>query len=310
MAHIPVLLAETIHWLAPRPGGVYVDATVGGGGHAEAILERIVPGGRLVGIDRDDAAIEAAARRLRRFGEAAVLVRENFAALKEVLAAQGLRQVDGVLFDLGASSLQVAEAGRGFSFQRPGPLDMRMDRRQARTAADLVNGLREPELAELIWRFGEERWSRRIARAIVAARPLRTTDALAEVVARAIPRRSWPRGIHPATRTFQALRIAVNDELLNLDKAIPDAAEVLREAGRLCAITFHSLEDRTIKHTFLRLSRGCTCPPGASACTCGGKRWLRVLTRKPVVPTPEEIERNPRARSAKLRAAERIVTTA
>jgi len=307
--HIPVLLDETMHWLRPRPGGVYLDATLGGGGHAEAILERILPGGRLIGIDRDDAAIDAAARRLQRFGEAVVIVRDNFAAIKEVLARQDLQQVDGILFDLGASSMQFAEAERGFSFQESGPLDMRMDRRQSTTAADLVNRLPERDLADLIWRYGEERWSRRIARGIVAARPLETTEELAGLVARSIPRRAWPRGLHPATRTFQALRIAVNDELLNLEKALPNAAEVLREAGRLCAITFHSLEDRTIKHTFLRLSRGCTCPPGTSACTCGGQRWLRVLTKKPVTPSPEEIERNPRARSAKLRAAERIATT-
>ena len=298
-----------MHWLRPRPGGVYVDATLGGGGHAEAILERILPSGRLIGIDRDDAALEAAARRLQRFGEAVVIVRDNFAAIKEVLARQDLQQVDGILFDLGASSMQFAEAERGFSFQESGPLDMRMDRRQSTTAADLVNRLPERDLADLIWRYGEERWSRRIARGIVAARPLETTEELAGLVARSIPRRAWPRGLHPATRTFQALRIAVNDELLNLEKALPNAAEVLREAGRLCAITFHSLEDRTIKHTFLRLSRGCTCPPGTSACTCGGQRWLRVLTKKPVTPSPEEIERNPRARSAKLRAAERIATT-
>ena len=307
--HIPVLLDETMHWLRPRPGGVYVDATLGGGGHAEAILERILPGGRLIGIDRDDAAIDAAARRLQRFGEAVVIVRDNFAAIKEVLARQDLQQVDGILFDLGASSMQFAEAERGFSFQESGPLDMRMDRRQSTTAADLVNRLPERDLADLIWRYGEERWSRRVARGIVAARPLETTEELAGLVARSIPRRAWPRGLHPATRSFQALRIAVNDELLNLEKALPNAAEVLREAGRLCAITFHSLEDRTIKHTFLRLSRGCTCPPGTSACTCRGQRWLRVLTKKPVTPTPEEIERNPRARSAKLRAAERIATT-
>ena len=307
--HIPVLLDETMHWLRPRPGGVYLDATLGGGGHAEAILERILPGGRLIGIDRDDAAIDAAARRLQRFGEAVVIVRDNFAAIKEVLARQDLQQVDGILFDLGASSMQFAEAERGFSFQESGPLDMRMDRRQSTTAADLVNRLPERDLADLIWRYGEERWSRRIARGIVAARPLETTEELAGLVARSIPRRAWPRGLHPATRTFQALRIAVNDELLNLEKALPNAAEVLREAGRLCAITFHSLEDRTIKHTFLRLSRGCTCPPGTSACTCGGQRWLRVLTKKPVTPSPEEIARNPRARSAKLRAAERIATT-
>lgn len=303
--HVPVLLAETLFWLNPRPGGIYVDATVGGGGHAEAILERITPGGRLIGIDRDEAAVEAAAQRLGRFGEAAVIVRDNYAAIKEILARQGLDRVDGVLFDLGASSMQFDDPERGFSLQQPGPLDMRMDRRGPRTAADLVNRMTERELADLIWRYGEERWSRRIARAITSRRPLQTTTELAEVVAGSIPRRRWPRGIHPATRTFQALRIALNDELLNLEKALPDAAEVLREAGRLCAITFHSLEDRTIKHTFLRLSRGCTCPPGASACTCGGKTWLTILTRKPVTPSAAEIERNPRARSAKLRAAER-----
>jgi len=310
MEHTPVLLNEALHWLNPRRDGVYVDATVGGGGHAEAILERIIPGGRLIGIDRDEVAVEAAAARLARFGEAVVLVRQNYAAIKEVLRTLGLDQVDGVLFDLGASSMQFADPTRGFSFQEAGPLDMRMDRRQPVTAADLVNRLGERELADLIWRYGEERWSRRIARAIVGSRPIYTTQALAEVVAGSIPRRQWPRGIHPATRTFQALRIATNDELLNLEKALPDAAEVLREAGRLCAMTFHSLEDRTIKHTFLRLSRGCTCPPGASACTCGGKQWLRILTKKPVLPSPEEVQRNPRARSAKLRAAERIVTTA
>ncbi len=285
---------------------MYVDATLGGGGHAEAILERIIPGGRLIGIDRDDDATAEASRRLQRFGEAAVIVREDFTAIKEVLHSLGLSQVDGVLFDLGASSMQFENADRGFSFAAAGPLDMRMDRRQPVTAAEIVNRRPEEELAGLIWRYGEERWSRRIARAIVRARPLSTTTALAEVVAGAIPRRSWPRGIHPATRTFQALRIAVNDELRNLENAIPDAAEALREAGRLCAITFHSLEDRTVKHTFLRLSRGCTSPPGSSASSSQERRWLRILTRKPITPSPEEIARNPRARSAKLRAAERI----
>lgn len=306
--HVPVLLNETLYWLNPRPGGVYVDATLGGGGHAEAILERIGPLGRLIGMDRDDAACEAASRRLRRFGEAAIIVRENFAAMQQVLATLGLAQVDGVLFDLGASSMQFSDPARGFSFQLAGPLDMRMDRRQQRTAADLVNRLPERELADLLWRYGEERWSRRIARAIVASRPVKTTEQLAGLIARAIPPRSRPRGIHPATRSFQALRIATNDELLNLEKALPDAAEVLREAGRLCAITFHSLEDRTIKHTFLRLSRGCTCPSGASARTAGEPVQLRVLTKKPVLPTPEEVARNPRARSAKLRVAERVTT--
>ncbi len=306
--HIPVLLEETLYWLAPQPGGVYVDATVGGGGHAEAILERITPGGRLIGLDRDEVAVEAARSRLERFGEAAVIVRANYAAIKEVLARQGLDQVHGILFDLGASSMQFDDPERGFSFQVQGPLDMRMDRSQRQTAADLVNRLPERELADLIWRYGEERFSRRIARAIVRSRPVDSTSSLAEIVARTIPRRPGARGIHPATRTFQALRIAVNDEIVNLENAIPDAAEVLRGAGRLCAITFHSLEDRTIKHTFLRLSRGCTRSPGASADSSEEKTRLRVLTKKPVVPSPEEITRNPRARSAKLRAAERLTT--
>jgi 16S rRNA (cytosine1402-N4)-methyltransferase len=259
----------------------------------------------LIGIDRDDEAIAASSRRLARFGQAAMLVHENYAAIKEVIARLGVTRVDGVLFDLGASAMQFARAERGFSFAAEGPLDMRMDRWQRPTAADLVNGLTERELADLIWRYGEERWARRIARTIARSRPLRTTTELAEVVRRGIPRRSWPRGIDPATRTFQALRIAVNDEVTHLEKAIVDAAEVLREAGRLCAITFHSLEDRTIKHTFLRLSRGCTCTSGASACTCQGTPRLRVLTRKPVTPSAEEVARNPRARSAKLRVAER-----
>lgn len=298
-----------MQWLDPRRGGVYVDATLGAGGHAEAILERITPGGRLIGIDRDDDAIALASRRLVRFGEAVVIVRDNYAAIKEVLTSVDLARVDGVLFDLGASSMQFASPERGFSFAAAGPLDMRMDRRQRQTAADLVNRLSERELADVIYRYGQERWSRRIARAIVQTRPVATTTGLAEIVSRAVPRRSWPRGIHPATRTFQALRIAVNDELANLEKALPDAAEVLREAGRLCAITFHSLEDHTIKHTFLRLSRGCARTPGTSATIHDGHEptaCLRVLTKKPVTPSLEEVAHNPRARSAKLRAAERI----
>jgi len=296
-----------LQWLAPRPGGVYVDATVGGGGHAEAILERIAPSGRLIGIDWDEQALDLAARRLERFGGAVTLVRENFAAIQTVLDEKVIDRVDGILFDLGASTMQFASPERGFSFAAVGPLDMRMDRRQPLTAAEVVNRWSERDLADVIWRYGEERWSRRIARALVRARPLRTTGDVAEAVRRAVPRRAWPRAIDVATRTFQALRIAVNDELVNLDKAIPDAAERLRVAGRLCAITFHSLEDRSIKHTFLRLSRGCTCSPGDSAaCTCGGKQWLRVLTKTPITPTPEERTRNPRARSAKLRAAERL----
>jgi len=304
--HTPVLLAETLEWLDPRPGGIYVDATLGGGGHAEAILERAQPGGRLIGLDWDDAALVAASKRLKRFGAAVSYVRENFTALGRVLIELGVEGVDGIVFDLGASSMQFADPERGFSFGASGPLDMRMDRRQGLTAAELVNRGSEREVAELLWRYGQERFSRRIARAIRAARPLKTTTELADVVAGAIPRRAWPKRIHPATRTFQALRIAVNDELANLEQAVPVAAEALRGAGRLCIITFHSLEDHTIKHTFLRLSRGCTRTPESSAHTPATGLRLRVLTRKPVTPSREEVARNPRARSAKLRVAERV----
>ncbi len=270
-------------------------------------MERAQPGGRLIGIDWDENALAVASRRLARFGEAVRYVRENFAAMGSVLAERGVTGVDGILFDLGASTMQFAEPGRGFSFGASGPLDMRMDRRQELTADELVNRGSERELADVLWRYGQERWSRRIARAIRAARPLHTTTALAAVVAEAIPRRAWPKRIHPATRTFQALRIVVNDELANLEHAIPAAAEALREAGRLCVITFHSLEDHTIKHTFLRLSRGCTRTPGSSALSLGRDApLLRVLTRKPLSPSLEEVARNPRARSAKLRVAERV----
>src|SRR2546425_9760388 len=216
MEDVPVLLTETLTWLAPRPGAVYVDATLGGGGHAEAILDRIVPGGRLIGIDRDEQALEQASRRLERFGGAVTLVGENFAAIRAVLLSQGIDRVDGVLCDLGASTMQFADPGGGFSFSVAGPLDMRMDRRQHLTAAELVNGLAERDLADLIWRYGEERWSRRIARGIGRARPLATTVELAEVVRRAIPRRAWPRAIHPATPALPAARLAGHDEISNL----------------------------------------------------------------------------------------------
>ncbi|MBI3998859.1 MAG: 16S rRNA (cytosine(1402)-N(4))-methyltransferase RsmH [Armatimonadetes bacterium] len=306
VGHVPVMLDEVLVWLAPRPGGVYVDATVGAGGHAEAILERIVPGGRLIGIDRDAQALAVAARRLARFAEAVILQHANYSAIRAVVADAGYGAVDGIVMDLGASSLQLETSDRGFSFTRPGPLDMRMDTTQPLRAADLVNELPEDTLAKIIWTFGEERWARRIARTIVRRRPLHTTDALAAAVGEAIPRRSWPRGIHPATRTFQALRIATNRELEHLEQALPDAVGTLRGGGRLCVITFHSLEDRIVKHSFLRLSRGCTCPPGSPTCTCGGSRLVRVLTRKPVTPSIDEVARNARARSAKLRVAERL----
>jgi len=308
--HVPVLVEEMLALLAPRPGGTYVDATVGAGGHAEAILERIAPGGRLIGLDRDAEALLVARQRLARFGAAVTLVHANFTRLRQVLGEQGVDAVDGVVMDLGVSSLQLDDPARGFSFQAAGPLDMRMDRSAGETAADLLNRLPEDEVRRILREYGEERWAARIARAIVRARPLHTTTELADLVARAIPRRHHPRRIHPATRTFLALRIAVNHELEDLEDALPEVVEGLRERGRLCVITFHSLEDRTVKHTFLCLSRECPSGPGPSTRTLRRRMIsaprVRLLTRRPVVPSAEEVARNPRARSAKLRAVERI----
>jgi 16S rRNA (cytosine1402-N4)-methyltransferase len=304
--HTPVLLDEVIAWLNPQPGGVYVDATIGAGGHAEAILDRIAPTGRLIGIDRDAEALATAGERLARYAASLTLRHANFTAIRTVVAEAGYEAVDGIVMDVGASSLQFEVPERGFSFSRPGPLDMRMDRAQSLSAADLVNELSEDELAGLIRTYGEERWARRIARTIVRRRPLHTTDALAVTVGQAIPRRAWPRGIHPATRTFQALRIATNRELEALEQALPDAVGTLRGGGTTCVITFHSLEDRIVKHTYLRLSRDCICPPGSPTCNCGRRRLIRILTRRPVTPSLDEVRANPRARSAKLRVAQRL----
>ena len=288
--HVPVLRAEVLALLQPGPGGRYLDATVGLGGHAEAILRASEPDGTLLGIDRDAEALETAARRLASFGQRVTLIRGRYEKLSVLVEDVGA--FDGVLFDLGASALQFDTAERGFSFGREGPLDMRMDRRAGDTAADLIARLPERELADLIFRWGEERGSRRIARAIVEARrraPIATTTALAEVVARAIPRARWPRHIHPATRTFQALRIAVNEELTELGRALEDAAALLRPGGRLAAISFHSLEDRIVKQTWRRLE---------------ASGQVRILTKRPVAPGEAEVAANPRARSAKLRALE------
>ncbi len=301
-----MLLDGVLAWLDPRPGGVYVDATIGAGGHAEAILQRIAPSGRVIGIDRDAEALAVAGQRLARYAASIILRHANFTAIRTVVAEAGFEAVDGIVMDLGASSLQLEAPDRGFSFSHPGPLDMRMDRTQSLRAADLVNELSEDELGDLIWKYGEERWARRIARTIARRRPLQTTDALAAATSEAMPRRVWPRGIHPATRTFQALRIATNRELEALEQALPNAVGALRGGGKLCVITFHSLEDRIVKHTYLRLSRDCICPPGSPTCTCGRRRLVRVLTRRPVGPSIDELEANPRARSAKLRVAERL----
>jgi 16S rRNA (cytosine1402-N4)-methyltransferase len=309
-AHVPVLVDEVLTYLAPRPGALVVDATVGDGGHADAILRRIAPAGRLVGLDRDAEAIARAEEHLRPFGQNVTLVQANFSDLDETLNALGIGAVDGVLLDVGVSTRQLTEAERGFSFERVGPLDMRMDRGDAagRTAADLANTLPERDLANLIYRFGEERASRRIARQIVARRPLRTTRDLARAVEAAV---GAGRGrLHPATRTFQALRIATNREIESLERALPQAIRRLRPGGRLCVIAFHSIEDRAVKTALARFARGCTCPADLPECRCGGERLVRILTKKPVTPSAAEVARNPRARSARLRAAERLIDVA
>jgi len=304
--HEPVLLAEVLRGLAVRPGGSYIDATVGLGGHAEAILEAAQPGGRLLGIDRDGEALCAARERLARFGDAAVLARGVFWDIANIAAAHGLQRVDGVLFDLGVSSLQLDAPGRGFSFQRDEPLDMRMDDRAALTAAQVVNEYDKTSLADAIWRFGEERHSRRIARAIVARRPLHTTGELVSAVEQAVGRR--PEGpIHPATRTFQALRIVVNQELDFLADALSAAHGLLAGAGaRLVVIAFHSLEDRMVKEYMRRESSACLCPPRTPVCICGHVASLRRVGHGATKPGDAELARNPRARSARLRVAESL----
>ena len=302
---MPVLLSEVVDLLAPRAGSLLIDGTLGAGGHAEALLEASSPDGRLLGFDLDTAALEVAQTRLARFGERFQAVHASYTQMGELAPQLAFEAVDGILLDLGFSSLQVDDPGRGFAFRHEGPLDMRYDLSRPVTAADLVNGLREAELADLIYRYGEEHYARRIAQAIVRARPIQTTTELAHVVASAVPR-SRHEKIHPATRTFQALRIAVNDELQTLSQALPQAIRLLRPGGRLVVISFHSLEDRIVKDFFRRESLDCLCPPEQLACTCGHKATLSLMARKPITASEAETAINPRARSAKLRAAVKL----
>jgi 16S rRNA (cytosine1402-N4)-methyltransferase len=282
---------------------VVVDGTVGLGGHARLVLELVGPSGRLLGIDRDDVALDEARSRL---GARALLRRGDFRDLAAIARDAGLDRVDGVLLDLGVSSPQLDDPERGFSFRADGPLDMRMDRRAGLTAERVVNQLPRRELADVIRRLGEERWAARIAEFIVARRPLRTTRQLVAAVEAAVPRAAWPRDIHPATRTFQAIRMHVNDELGSLDDGLRGAVEILSDGGRLVVIAFHSLEDAAVKRFLALESRDCICPPQQPVCTCGHRARLRTLTRKPLRPSADEVAANPRSRSARLRAAERI----
>ncbi|MGH2448284.1 MAG: 16S rRNA (cytosine(1402)-N(4))-methyltransferase RsmH [Chloroflexota bacterium] len=307
-AHIPVLLDETMQVLRPAASETFIDATLGGSGHAGRLLELTAPNGRLLGIDADPAALAAAENQLGPYGDRVVLVEAFFDRLLEIARNTDFVPVDGVLFDLGVSSPQLDMAARGFSFQTEAPLDMRLGPSAGHTAADLVQTLPQAELQRIFQEYGEERYSGRIARQIVAqrqSRPIRSTIELAELVRKSVPTQTHTR-IHPATRVFQALRIAVNDELGRLGAALPQAVESMREGGRLAVISFHSLEDRIVKRFMRQEARGCVCPPEIPECTCGHEASLRVLTTRPIVAGPAEVRENPRARSAKLRAAQKI----
>lgn len=306
-AHEPVMRDEVLSWLVGNKTGVYVDGTIGGGGHALAILENTRA--HLIGIDRDAEAIRAARQRLEPFQSRVTLVKGNFADLASVLGGLGIEKVDGVILDLGVSSHQLDAAHRGFSFGRSAPLDMRMDRDEKLRAYDIVNGFTPSELEKVIRLYGEEKMAARISRAIVRRRqasPIETTAELAALIAQAMPQSMKHQKIHPATRTFQAIRIAVNRELDALASGIHAAVPALSAGGRLGVISFHSLEDRIVKHTFLDLAAACVCPKDVPYCICHKQAVVKVLTRKALTPSPEEIRRNPRARSAKLRVAERI----
>lgn len=308
MEHVSVLLDECVRYLNIKPDGVYVDGTLGMGGHSEAIASRLTTG-RLISIDRDDRALEYAGRRLAPFGKRVTLLKGNFGDLSALLDSADVDLVDGMLFDLGVSSPQLDVAERGFSYSKDAPLDMRMDESEPLTAGNIVNEWSEAELRSIFWRYGEERYAGRIAAAITARReerPIRTTGELSDLIRSAMPAAALREKQHPAKRCFQALRIAVNDELGALERMLAQAPDRLKPGGRLLVISFHSLEDRMVKESIRSRENGCTCPKDFPVCTCGFVRTLKSVTRKPVSPSAEETERNPRARSARLRIAERV----
>lgn len=306
--HISVLLNECIDNLNIRPDGIYVDGTMGGGGHSLEIAKRLTTG-RLICIDQDPNAHEAAGKRLAEYKDRITFVRDNFGNIKSILDSLEIEKIDGMLLDIGVSSHQLDEAERGFSYQQDAPLDMRMNPDRPFSAYDVVNGYDEDELDRVIFTYGEERWARRIAQFIVKereAKPIETTGELVDIIKKAVPKGARKDGPHPAKRTFQAIRIEVNGELEVLQRAIDDVAARLAVGGRLCIITFHSLEDRIVKEAFRKQENPCICPPQFPVCVCGKKPLGRVITRKPILPSKEELEENPRSRSAKLRVLEGI----
>ena len=307
--HKSVLLDESIDALQIKPDGIYVDGTLGGGGHSFEICSRLSEHGRLIGIDQDAAAIEAATRRLSKFQDRVTIVRSNYCEMRQVLGRLGITSVDGVILDLGVSSYQLDTAERGFTYREDAPLDMRMDQRQPLTAKDIVNEYSEMELYRIIRDYGEERFAKNIARHIVNARKekaLETTGELIHVIKAAIPMKVRATGGHPAKRTFQAIRIELNRELEVLDESLEDMVDLLNDRGRICVITFHSLEDRIVKSRFRNMEDPCTCPKEFPVCVCGKKPKGRVVTKKPIVPSEAELEENSRAKSSKLRVFERI----
>lgn len=308
-AHVPVLVKEVVEWIHGKDGGIYVDATIGSGGHAVALLQTYPDIALLVGIDQDAQAVASAKKNLAAFHKRATVVHGNFTTIKTILGTLHIAHIDGIIFDLGVSSMQLGDPLRGFSFMAEGPLDMRMDQNSAVQAQDLINTLSAAELEEILRTYGEERWARRIARAIQQQRstqPISTTTELSRIISEAIPARYRPPSIHPATRTFQALRIAVNDELKNLRHTLDETLDLLNSGGRMGVISFHSLEDRIVKQKFQQWQKGCTCSPRAPQCICGNEKKVNILTRKPIIPSRDEVQVNPRSRSAKLRVAEKI----
>lgn len=306
--HRSVLLEETVNGLNIRPDGIYVDGTLGGGGHAYEICRRLGDKGSIVGIDQDEAAIEAAGIRLKDFGEKVTIVRSNYCEMKSVLHNLGIDKVDGIVLDLGVSSYQLDTAERGFSYREDAPLDMRMDRRQKMTARDIVNGYSEKDLYRVIRDYGEDKFAKNIAKHIVASRekrPVETTGELTEIIRQSIPMKFQKKSGHPAKRTFQAIRIELNRELDVLKNSLDDMIDLLNPGGRLCIITFHSLEDRIVKSAFKKNEDPCTCPKDFPVCVCGKVSKGRVITRKPILPGTAELEENSRSKSAKLRIFER-----